>query len=332
MITENCNCRCYFCSRYNLSMHLQEPNIDDCIRALDVLYKAYPSSKLILSGGEPTISRNFLSILQYVSQKFEKVEIQTNGTFVKVVADEIKHYLNENVFLQFSLDGYGNEHDNIRGHGVFDKVVENIKYFEEYCSHLSISTTVTPSNIKNILSLSEFLNNLKFRRLSVSYVQPLNPRNEKIISNKTWNSFVDELLIRCYYRVDIIKFYDFALMKGFRDSGHEWEGIVNCGRGVTHFYVTPNFDVLPCTCTEYRVGNLLTDDITNIKNKLALSERVIVDKNSVCYGCEYVSMCNGGCPGLSLKVFGKENMGDIRCPKVRDYAVSRNLIKIENII
>lgn len=332
MITEDCNCRCFFCSRNNLSIRSQEPNLDDCIKVFDMLYNAYPSSKLVLSGGEPTLASNFLSILKYVSSRFEKVEIQTNGTYGKYIADEIKPYLSENVFLQFSLDGYCQEHDSIRGKGVFDSVVENIKYLEEYSSHLSVSTTVTPSNIESVLLLSEFLNNLKFRRLSVSYVQPLSPRKEIIISNKSWNSFVDKLLVRCYYRVDIIKFYDFDLMNRFRDSELKWQGIVNCGRGVTHFYVTPNFDVLPCTCTEYRVGNLLRDDITSIKSKLALEERVTVDNKSVCHDCEYLAMCNGGCPGLSLKVFGTENMGDIRCPKVCEYAISQNLVKIENII
>ena len=332
MITEKCNCKCFFCSRNNLSTQPREPNLDGCIKAFDALYSAYPSSKIILSGGEPTLSKNFLPILKYTSQKFEKVEIQTNGTFGEGLAEKIKRFLGKNVFLQFSLDGYGKSHDEIRGDGIFEKVVHNIKYYEEYSSHISISTTVTPSNIDSALLLAEFLNELKFRRLTVSYVQPLNPCEDKIISNKTWNNFVDQLLVRCYYRVDIIKHYDFNLMDKFRESQQKWQGIVNCGRGVTHIYVTSNFDVLPCTCTEFRVGNVLKDGMPIIISRLALQEKINVDVDSVCYQCDYLDMCNGGCPGLSLKVFGKENMGDIRCPKVYEYAVSKNLLKVENTI
>ena len=36
-------------------------------------------------------------------------------------------------------------------------------------------------------------------------------------------------------------------------------------------------------------------------------------------------MCNGGCPGLSLKVFGSEGMGDIRCPEVYNFAERQGL-------
>ena len=332
MITEKCNCKCFFCSRNNLSKHHKEPCFKDCCRAFDILSAAYPSAKLIISGGEPTLSDDIFAILDYVSPLFEKVEVQTNGTFGTKIAEKLKSYLNNNVFLQFSLDGYRDVHDLIRGEGTFDKVIENLRYLQEYYSHLSISATITPSNIHSAFSLAHYLNEFKFRRLTISYVQPLNPTTENIISSYTWNSFVDKLLPHCYYRVDISKLYDFALMDKFLASNQKWNGIVNCGRGITHFYVSSNFDVLPCTCTNVRVGNVLEDDISFIKEKLVLNERVSMSESSVCYSCEYLPICNGGCPGLSLKVFGTDNMGDIRCPKVYKFARANGFLLIDNFI
>lgn len=332
MITEKCNCNCFFCSRNNLSKFYHEPTYHDCCKAFDILSGAYPHSKLVLSGGEPTISKNFFPILDYVSNKFEKIEIQTNGTFDRDVADKLIKYLRKNVFIQFSIDGTEDIHDEIRGKGTFKKVVESIGYLQSYHSHLSISSTVTPANMDNILSLSEYLNGLRFRRLTVSYVQPLNPLSEKIISAATWNNFVDQLLIRCFYRVDVSKLYAFDLMDKILESGKTWHGIVNCGRGVSHFYVSPTFDILPCTCTDQSIGNLLADDILDIKNRLMEKERIHIHSDSICNNCKYLPICNGGCPGLSLKVFHTDNMGDIRCPRVYEFASSNGYITQENIL
>lgn len=332
MITNTCNCKCSFCSRNNLSLRQIEPKLDDLFKAIDILYNTYPSAKFILSGGEPTLSRHFTHILDYVSARFDKVEIQTNGTFNSEIAKKIIPYLEKNVFLQFSLDGLSIYHNKIRGHKVFEDTINNLIFLQDYSSHLSISTTVTASNIDNVLSLSEFLNELKFRRLTVSYVQPLNPRAEQMISSDTWNLFVNDLLLRGHYRVDISKLFDFSLMDRVIDSNREWHGIVNCGRGVTHFYVTPQLDVLPCTCTDLSVGNLLVNDIQDIIQRLEFKKRISVDSSSKCYTCKYLPICNGGCPGLSLKVFGSENMGDIRCPFVYDQALKMGYISKANFL
>ena len=183
-----------------------------------------------------------------------------------------------------------------------------------------------------VLVLSEYLNGFRFRRLTVSYVQPLNPLTEKIISATTWNNFVDQLLVKCFYRVDVSKLYAFDLMDNFLESGKEWHGITNCGRGITHFYISPTFDVLPCTCTDQSIGNLLTDNICDIKNRLNAIEKVQIHSKSICNDCKYISICNGGCPGLSLKVFNKDNMGDIRCPRVYDFACSNGYILKDNTL
>lgn len=332
MITEKCNCDCFFCSRKNLNKRIVDANIDDYHSAIDILSRAYPSSKLVLSGGEPTLSKNLFPILQFAPNRFEKIEIQTNGAFDEIIANKLKPFLEDRVYLQFSVDGMRDTHDAIRGIGVFDKVITNLERLKDYSSHLSISATVTPSNINDVLEFASFLNNLKMRRFTVSYVQPLHPKDELMISNVTWNNFVDRLLMLCNYRVDVSKLYDFRLMDKCLEKRQNWHGVTNCGRGITHFYVTSNFDVLPCTCTEETVGNLFRDDISIIKKRLSQKERVSVDILSACHSCPYLSICNGGCPGLSKKVFGVENMGDIRCPIVAKYAKEKGLITEGHLI
>ena len=95
---------------------------------------------------------------------------------------------------------------------------------------------------------------------------------------KEWNEFVDTLLPLCYYPVDISKLFDFEMMDDFLESGQIWNGTTNCGRGETHMYIQSNFNVLPCTCIPNSVGNLLEDNIGNIKERLAKSNDIVVSK------------------------------------------------------
>lgn len=321
MITERCNCDCFFCSRNNIQRDLSDPNLDDVIRAFHILSREYPKSKLIISGGEPTISRSFKSIVSAAVELFPKVEIQTNGTFNEDIADFLMDLMKYNLHVQFSIDGTQSMHDSIRGKGVFRKVMDNIMYMQSVYEHLTISATVTKYNKADMFELAKFLNDIKFRRLNISIAQPHNPCNGDFINNIEWNQFVDRILPLCHYRVDISKIFDFGLMDEFIRSGIDWRGVTNCGRGNTHLYIKSNLDVLPCTCLPDCVGNLLSDNMKIIRKRLKEYSRVQLSESSVCYNCIYKPICNGGCPGYSTKVFGKANMGDVRCAVVREWAV-----------
>lgn len=326
MITERCNCNCFFCSRNNLHASTTDPSLEQLIKAFNILYNEYPLSKLILSGGEPTLSKHFTEIVAYTTDLYKKVEIQSNGTLSTPIVDYIRPYMKKKLHLQVSLDGIAEFHNQIRGKNVFNQAINVIQSLDDVHDHITISMTVTPRNFQYSLKLAQELNDLRFRKLKVSIVHPQDPSTEELITNKEWNEFVDTLLPLCYYPVDISKLFDFEMMDDFLESGRIWNGTTNCGRGETHMYIQSNFNVLPCTCIPNSVGNLLEDNIGNIKERLAKSNDIVVSKESVCYTCKYRSICNGGCPGYSIKVFGKLGMGDIRCPIVRSKAAEMGLL------
>lgn len=41
-----------------------------------------------------------------------------------------------------------------------------------------------------------------------------------------------------------------------------------------------------------------------------------VQKDAVCNACEFKTVCNGGCIGMSYHYFGEFGRGDIRCSKL----------------
>ena len=120
MITERCNCNCFFCSRNNLHASTTDPSLEQLIKAFNILYNEYPLSKLILSGGEPTLSKHFTEIVAYTTDLYKKVEIQSNGTLSTTIVDYIRPYMKKNLHLQVSLDGIAEFHNQIRGKNVFN--------------------------------------------------------------------------------------------------------------------------------------------------------------------------------------------------------------------
>ena len=197
--------------------------------------------------------------------------------------------------------------------------MRNLRALKDCSEHLIISTTIGLSNMKYVGQLAIALNQYSFRHWKVSPAQIQSPLNvTEDISSEEWNKLVDIILPLCYFRVHIKKMFDFDLFNKYSKTNIKMDCIYNCGFGKRKFYITTNFDILPCSCVKENVGNLFKDKIEVISERLTTIGTIVPDENSICVKCEYLKHCNGGCPGYSMKCFGVYNMGDIRCPKVRE--------------
>ena len=97
--------------------------------------------------------------------------------------------------------------------------------------------------------------------------------------------------------------------------------ISNCGFGTQKLYIFPNGDVCPCSCVSIKYGNIFIDDISEIWQGI---RPIKIPKDSICSLCKYSIICKSGCPGYSIKVFGKTGYGDIRCPIIKQYYDSQH--------
>ena len=322
IITRNCNYSCPFCIRKNISDISQ--NIMDYKKAISVfeaISDTIPNVLPVITGGEPFLHTDWELFVQKALSIFGKAVITSNGSFCEEIASRLYPYLCNGLTLQMSLDGLKDTHDKLRGKNAYDKVLNNLSLLSSVSSHINISTTVTPENLQSIVELGSVLNNYKFRHWKVSPVQVEDPLNDRIIDYREWNFFVDELLKHCKYSVLIQKFFDFELYDKFLATKHNTKNvpIYNCGIGKYKIYISPTFNVYPCSCMDDSIGNVLEEDFLSIYKKLNILGDIKVDKKSPCFTCKYLSICNGGCPGYSKKVFNKINFGDVRCPIVSQY-------------
>lgn len=330
IVTKKCNLSCSFCIRdygYNLGNSL---SIDDYDLVIDRLKQYWSTSNFIISGGEPTVHKNFSYFLQKACEKFKKVTINTNGTnkyfSTKKFTDIIE---NNKIRIQFSIDGAESVHNEIRGKGNYQKTLNNIKICKSYKNtEIIISTTVSNLNFlydfKNLYNdLKSYVNVWNIKR--VSYSGEASNENFDYLNNDEWNQIVENVKkIDVENIINIQKMYDFLSLDGVSDemlSHVQSKVIKNCGSGTSKIYIYPNLDVLACTCYEKKPsGNLKNQDIHSILsgfNHLNISAHEI--DHPICNSCRYKKVCNGGCLGAGYYSTGSLNEPDIKCPKIFEH-------------
>ncbi|MDE6755059.1 MAG: radical SAM protein [Muribaculaceae bacterium] len=278
---------------------------------------------IVITGGEPTLCKDFVSIVNFLKGKCKSISICTNGTTDFYIN---KEFFDFQVNIQISIDGTEDVHNTIRGKQSYSRIMHTISKLEEIDIPYAVSSVVNKNNRTCMKELADILGNLESLRCwNISYEMPFGHAviNE-IMTAEEWNNFVDDMLDYVNFRMKIQKMFPFELYdknKAKLEEIFKGRRCSNCGSGQNKIYVYPDLFVYPCTClTDFRLGNLKDSSLSQImQTKLALSfANYSLLPESKCQKCEYLKYCNGGCIGMSYHFFKKIGLGDIRCPKLRD--------------
>ena len=145
-VTSACNLRCPHCLNDSGKAHDEELDTKQAMTVIDELSKNKVLSVLI-SGGEPLLRPDILTLLEYISSKRIRPSIATNGV---ELPEEIIIGLRDLPVYQahVSIDGIGAQHDRFRGRkGAFEASCKTIRRLQEEGISVSISTTVTAENL-----------------------------------------------------------------------------------------------------------------------------------------------------------------------------------------
>ena len=210
LLTLQCNLNCSFCIRkYGKSDADCNVRLEEAIQQMKTAASIFSKDTLlILSGGEPTIHSNFTEILNESGKIFRKVSINSNGTF----SDDICKKLISSKFLShvtISIDGNKKSHDTIRGDGIFDKAITNIRKLVENDIPVMVSTTVNKNNFSSLFEVASVLEQLKISIWKLSPVQSYT--KEQMLLPNEWNQFVDNIIQETKLKVSIRKYFDFEL-------------------------------------------------------------------------------------------------------------------------
>jgi radical SAM protein with 4Fe4S-binding SPASM domain len=141
------------------------------------------SPNIIICGGEPTLCRYLIDLLDWISAKFIKppVTILTNGTYL--TPNLLDAFVRHQVSIQVSLDGPSAEsHNMVRGPRAFERMIANIQVLRDNglkVALLAILSKRTSGQIPEFFSVAK---ELRVQRMKFTRFVPTGA-GEKLLSD-----------------------------------------------------------------------------------------------------------------------------------------------------
>ena len=147
-ITSKCNNNCQFCYALNDGTtnceDLSKEDIDRIISKINNIN----FNAICITGGEPTLSDNLVTIAETIHDNNHSVYLSTNGTKYLEKREEIEDYIDK---LSLPLDGYDESSNSVNGRNKdsFETVKNILEYYKKNPKrkfNIKISTLLTKKN------------------------------------------------------------------------------------------------------------------------------------------------------------------------------------------
>jgi len=265
---------------------------------------------------------------QYMKGRPFQNTLQTNGTLLD---DKWCEFLANNQFLVgLSLDGPEEIHDRYRvdvgGKPTFKKVYHALKLLQKHGVEHNVLAAVAKESAEHPLAIYRF-----FKEAGVEFIQfsPIverladedaqalglklagDPLSQKYPTQSLtpWSvepeafgdffiAIFDEWVRKDVGKTFIMNF-EWILANAFGGEGPVCTMSKNCGNACI---VEHNGDIFSCdhfVYPEYKLGNILTDDLYGLVTSLKQTEwgaRKQRDLPQECHHCSFMGICRGGCP------------------------------------
>lgn len=190
-LTGNCNFSCLYCNRFKAEVSY------DVIKEY---FSTFSYCKHVqLTGGEPTLHKDFERIIRLIRSKTKKIGLSTNGTY------GIDNYLNLGIdMFSISLDDYDVDILKKRGYKNPGKIIETIKELSKH-TYVNVGMVVDSINIDRAEKIIDFILSLGVDDIKLS----TSTKDEMPLVFK--NEYTDYPILN--YRVENFK-------KGYRMRGN----------------------------------------------------------------------------------------------------------------
>jgi MoaA/NifB/PqqE/SkfB family radical SAM enzyme len=222
-------------------------------------------SNLIFLGGEPTLHPDLPFAIQKAKELGFFVTVDSNGFLFNQLLEKTTPDLLD--FLSFSLDGPDPQsNDPIRGAGVFDVCVANIKRAVAKGFKVSVIYTVSQGNLQALSGMVPLLERLKVKKF---FIQVIGLRGKSAhgagketmqVSRRQWLATVPEVA-----RLAAEKGIHVTYPKVFLAPGEKFEC---AGNVAENFFVFPNGRVYQCPlCEDHPVNGYRIENDHLVKNE-----------------------------------------------------------------
>ncbi len=328
-LTPRCTLDCKMCYIHNKANDLAVIEKEKSTEWwLDLAGKAQEAGTLLLllTGGECMLRKDFEEIYLTCKKMGFLVTVNTNATLI----DEEKiRFFKANPPQRMNITLYGMSREtygNLCGvPEAFDKVIRAIKSLKEAGVNLKINYTVTPENKDDLLSASDFADEMQIPFQSATYLFPpvrsckncgkvTRPSPEeaaKEIFNLQKHRLGDEFDKFLEYQKNNKKTTDY-----FDDCEKEGERI-KCRAGSTTFWVTWDGKMAPCGMM-IEPAEEIGDDFKKAWKKIHKAREEIILPPQ-CTNCQYKKYCDV-CAAISYAETGRfDGLPTYICEKAKAY-------------
>ena len=324
-ITNQCNLNCITCyNRSGANKERLEISPEKLRTGIEIL-SVYGLSRVLISGGEPTLHSDFDMILELVGEyPYLSFGIVTNGT---VYNQKLIDMLNtrKNFTLQISLDGSDEQQNaKTRGSDNFNRTIEFARQIRSEYNKPLLKMVISQNNINNIES---------FYRLAVS----LNFTPEFAFANRYGNACDNwkDICVSSQQKVKIIGQID-LLNKELGVNAF----LPLCTMGCPYaedmkdlsLCIKTDGTIQPCSTlydSEYKLGNIFDFDESCFNRRIIYISELAANRRGIDYGCGKCIMrnnnCGKGCMAIALLINGDILADDGGCDFRKKQFVSFNL-------
>ncbi len=307
-ITARCNLACPMCYFETGpdpgSFRHDDCSLDDLLLIADALGHVKVGT-LVISGGEPLLCRDFREILSYVSRRFARVTVLTNGTLMTY--EDAECISDAMATVQISIESANPRvHDSIRGPGSFDKAIAGISMLREAgAEKIEIVQTLTRRGVREARGVIELA-----RALGVDYHFSLFLPVGRGSCHKGDMEIPAGELLRLFTEV-----CEKSPSPGEFLPPVELMVKQRCGAGSSIMSIGPDGKVYPCPLMhtdDMVLGKLPIDPVWEIARR-GTQRMPDVKSLSQCFSCNVALFCGGGCRARALAHTGDVFSQDPYC-------------------
>ncbi len=211
-LTSGCNLKCPHCY---LTGSFENDSLDfEVIKEIVSFSTEIGINRFLLTGGEPTIHKDFCELLEYFKEKNNPLEIVlfTNGwwgtgTDIQIGLKVFKNYIEFLKFLEeckvkkivLSIDGIGQDHDQFRNsRGLYESNINIIKEWISHGKEIEVQSILHKRNAGYIPAFLKLMREYGVRKINLGI--PENYHNsEQFKINKEDLAYLKEKFIEVVY-------------------------------------------------------------------------------------------------------------------------------------
>lgn len=269
--TYRCNARCKMCYSWKNPTRPEEEFNPEILKKI-------PEGmvRLNVTGGEPTLRKDIVKILDILNTKAKKLELSTNGYFTKILVEIGKKF--PNIRIRISVEGLPKLNDDLRGiKNGFDRALRSILELKALgLKDIGFAVVISDKNIHDLLYLYQLCCSLELEfsqstmHNSFYFFKDDNKIEDLDIIELKMKDFIRHLLLskRRNIKLRIKDWFRAYINAGLLRYMKGMERAIPCYAGTESFFIDPWGKVLACNGSAYPwiMGDLNTQDFDEIWN------------------------------------------------------------------